>query len=297
MSGSNATNNARVHGALFTVALLFSFNYLISKLGMRELAPLTFGWLRVIGAAVILSVVARGEAPLSSEDKRRVAGWSLLGVVINISLFLAGLALTSVQVSASLITTMPVFTLAIAIMTKQEAATASRIGGIALAAAGALLVVGGESIAGSWQSFLGALMIVANCLSYSIYLVISKSGMKRLSARRVVSHMFTVAAVAMLPIAAWPMAHEQWTRISMQTWLAVGLTILGPTVGAYLLQAWALRHADSSVVASYVYVQPVLATLLGVIFLGEKLRVTVVIAGVMISAGVWLATSPRASRA
>lgn len=297
MSGSNATSSLRVHGALLTVALLFSLNYLISKLGMRELAPLTFGWLRVIGAALILAVIARGEAPLSRDDKFRVAGWAVLGVVINISLFLAGLALTSVQVSAILITAMPVFTLAIAILTKQEPATASRIGGIALAAAGALLVVGGESIAGTWRSFLGALMIVANCLSYSIYLVISKSGMKRLSARRVVAHMFGVATVVMLPIAAWPMAHEQWSTISTQTWLAVALTILGPTVGAYLLQAWALRHADSSVVASYVYVQPVLATLLGVIFLGERLRATVVIAGVMIFAGVWLATSPRSSRA
>lgn len=283
----------KVHGALFTVALLFSFNFLISKLGMREFAPMTFAWMRVAGSMVVLLFLARREPPLSREDDRRVAGWAILGVVINMSLFLGGLALTTVQVAAILITTMPVFTLAIAIMAKQERATVSRIGGIALAGAGALLVVGGESVAGTWRSFLGALMIVVNCLSYSVYLVISKNAMARLSARRVVARMFVVATVVMLPIAAWPMAHERWSQISTNAWLAIVLTIAGPTVAAYLLQAWSLRHADSSVVASYVYVQPVLATLLGVLFLGETLRATVVIAALMIFAGVALATKTR----
>ena len=287
----------KVHSALFTVAFFFSLNYLISKLGMREFAPLTFAWLRVAGAAVLLAIVARGEPKLDRADARRVAGWAVLGVVINQSMFLAGLSLTTVPVAAILITTIPVFTLAAAIAARQERATAFRIAGIALAGAGALLVVGGESVHGSWRSFFGALMLVTNCLSYSLYLVVSKNAMARLSARRVVARMFAVGAVLLLPIAAWPMAREQWSQISPRAWIALVLVILGPTVGAYLLQAWALRHADSSVVASYTYVQPVLATLLGVLFLGEHLRGVVVIAGLMIFAGVWLATTPRVARA
>ena len=287
----------RVHSALFTVAFLFSLNYLISKLGMREFAPLSFAWLRVAGASLILSLVARGEPQLDREDARRVNVWGILGVAINQSMFLAGLALTTVPVAAILITTIPVFTLAAAIVAKQERATATRVAGIALAGAGALLVVGGESLHGTWRSFFGALMIVTNCLSYSLYLVLSKNAMARLSARRVVARMFAVGTLVLLPVAAWPMAQQQWSAISPRAWLALVLVILGPTVGAYLLQAWALRHADSSVVASYTYVQPVLATLLGVIFLGEHLRGVVVFAGLMIFAGVWLATTPRAVRA
>jgi drug/metabolite transporter (DMT)-like permease len=45
----------RLHAALFTVALLFSANYVISKLGMREFSPLAFAWLRIAGAALILA--------------------------------------------------------------------------------------------------------------------------------------------------------------------------------------------------------------------------------------------------
>ena len=281
----------KLHSALFTVALLFSLNYLISKLGMREFAPLTFAWLRILGAAIILSLIARNEPKLSREDARRVAGFAILGVVINQSLFLAGLALTSVQVAAILITTIPVFALAAAIFAKQETASMPHIAGIALAGAGALLVVGGEGFQGTWRSFAGALMLILNCMSYALYLVVSKPHMGRLSARRVVARMFAVGSVVLLPFAAWPLWNEQWGAISQQAWLALGLVIAGPTVGAYLLQAWALRHADSSSVAVYTYLQPVLASLLGVIFLGEHLRGIVILAGLMIFAGVFLATA------
>ncbi|HYR27791.1 MAG TPA: DMT family transporter, partial [Thermoanaerobaculia bacterium] len=165
-------------------------------------------------------------------------------------------------------------------------------GGIALAGIGALLVVGGESLAGTWRSFLGAVLIVINCLSYASYLVASKPVMSRLSARRVVAHMFMVGTFVLLPFAAIPLWRQDWT-VSSMAWLNLGLVVAGPTVGAYLLQAWALRHADSSSVAVYTYVQPILASILGAIFFAETLRGTVVVAALLIFAGVWLATSPR----
>jgi drug/metabolite transporter (DMT)-like permease len=198
----------RLHGALFTVAFLFSANYVISKLGMREFAPLTFAWLRVAGAAMAMRYIARHEAPIPPGDARRVAGYAVLGVVINQTLFLSGLAFTTVHAAAILITTIPVFALVAAIVLGQERASTARVAGIALACAGALLVVGGEGLTGSWRSVAGAVMIVANCLSFSLYLVLSKPAMARLSARAVVARMFTVGTVLMLPIAAYSL----WTE-------------------------------------------------------------------------------------
>lgn len=283
-------NRLRLHSALFTVALLFSANYVISKLGMREFAPMAFAWMRIAGAALVLAFVARNEPKLSREDSRRVAGYAILGVVINAPLFLLGLSLTSVHVAAILITTIPVFTLAAAIAVGRERPTATRIGGIALAGLGALLVVGGESLSGTWRSVLGAMLIVVNCLSYALYLVLSKPAMAQLSARRVVARMFAVGTAVLLPFAAWSLWTEEWQALSGGAWLALGLVIAGPTVGAYLLQAWALRYADSSLVAAYTYVQPVLATLFGALFFGEALGPLVLLAAALIFLGVWLAS-------
>ncbi|HEX8172304.1 MAG TPA: DMT family transporter [Thermoanaerobaculia bacterium] len=279
----------KVHAALVGVAFFFSLNYIISKLGMRELAPLAFAWMRVAGGAIALAVIARNEPPLARDDARRVISWGFLGVAINATLFLVGLSMTTVQAASVLITSIPVFALGAAIALGRERLSWQRACGIALACAGALLVVGGESIAGTWRSAAGALMIVVNCLSYSLYLVISKPYMTRLSARAVVARMFAVGATVLLPVCAWTLWHQQWRAVSPRGWLALALVIAGPTVGAYLLQAWALRHAEASMVAAYTYVQPVLATTLGAVFLGEEIRSVVLVAAALIFAGVWLA--------
>ena len=276
------------YGALLSVAVLFSLNYIISKLGMNEFAPLSFAWLRCAGAAVLLWLLARGQS-LPREDARRLIVFAILGVVINQTLFLSGLALTSVQVAAVLVTSTPVFTLAGAILIGQERATAARLGGIALACAGALLVVGGEGLHGTTRSLLGTVLILVNCVSFAAYLVVSKPYMSGASARAVVARMFVVGTLIMLPIAAPSLWSESWSAVSTGGWLALIAVILGPTVAAYLLQAWALRHADSSLVAAQTYIQPVLASLLGWLVFSEAIRAIVAVAAVMIFAGVWLA--------
>jgi drug/metabolite transporter (DMT)-like permease len=286
----------RVHAALFAVATLFSINYIVSKVAMQSFTPITFAYLRIVGAAAVIhAVVPRDSTPLDREDSWRLVGYSFLAIVINQTLFLAGLSLTTAHAAAILITTIPVFALATAIALRKESPTVRKIGGIILAASGALLVVGGERIEGARAAAWGALLITMNCLSYALYIVLSKPMMARLSARRVISRMFDVAAVAMIPIAIVPVMREHWTSIPPRAWIALAIVIIGPTVIAYLLQAWALTYAESSLVAAYTYVQPVLTTLMAAAFLGERMRPVTAVAAVMIFAGVYI-TATRSVR-
>jgi len=285
---SRAPSRVLVHLGLFSVAALFSLNYIISKIGMRAFSPLTFAYLRVAGAALLLTLLLpRRREALSRADWRRLTGYSILGVVINQSLFLGGLSFTSAHVAAILITAVPVFALAIAILSGAERATAAKVGGIALAATGALLVVGGQGLEGDRRSLIGAAMIVGNCLAYAAYLVVSKPAMARLPVRIVVARMFAIAAVIMLPLCAWSLIHEQWSSIPPRAWLSLLLVILGPTVGAYLINAWTLAHADASLVAAYIYVQPFLTAILAALYLHERIVPLVVFAAVLIFGGVW----------
>jgi drug/metabolite transporter (DMT)-like permease len=269
------------------VNFLFAVNYIVSKLGMSSFDPLTFAYLRVLGAAIFLNLPRF--APLSRADWRRVTLYSFLGVIINQTLFLGGLSLTSAHAAAILITAVPVFTLGAAMLFKEERVTALKVAGIALAAAGALTVVGTEGLGGSMRSFVGDLLIVGNSLSYALFLVLSKPDMARLSPRRVIARMFAIAAVLMLPIAAVPMARLAWRTIPPSAWLSLAFVIAGPTIAAYVLNAWALAHTDSSLVAAYTYLQPILTVIMAAMFLGERIRAVAIAAGVLIFAGVWLA--------
>ena len=287
-----------VHAALATVAVLFSANYIISKLAMHAFHPLVFAFLRMVGAAIVLNAIIRERdpAPLTQRDRWAVVGFATLGIVFNQTFFLAGLSLTNAHVAAILITMLPVFVLAISIALGREQASATKVGGIGLAAGGAVLIVGEEGFAGTTKSLAGDLLLISASLCFALYLVLSKPMMARHSARRVVAQMFAIATGLMLPIAAWPLAHQAWRAIPTRAWLGLALVIAGPTVAAYLLNAWALRYADSSLVAVYTYLQPVLTAILAAIYLGEMIRPAVVIAAAMIFAGVWISGRQRASQ-
>lgn len=283
----------RVHIALLAVAILFSLNYIISKLAMHAFHPMTFAYLRVVGSAIVLSaILPRDREEPSPEDRRQLFGLSLLGVVFNQTLFLGGLSLSNAHIAAILITSIPVFTLAAAIVLRRERGSPAKLGGIALAAAGALSVVGIEGFVGSSRALAGAMLIVINSLCYALYLVLSKPLMARLTARYVIARMFTYGTVAMLPIAGVPILRERWTAIPAGAWIALLLVIAGPTVAAYLINGWALRHADSSLVAAYTYVQPFLTALLAAVYLHEHIRPVVGVAAAMIFAGIYLSGRP-----
>ena len=257
---------------------------------MGLITPITFAWLRVAGAAIVLNLLPREHTPLTRADERQLVLYALLAVAINQTLFLGGLSLTSAHLAAIIIGTIPLFTLGAAIAIGRERATAAKLVGIALAAAGAFLVVGVEGFEGSRRSLAGTLMLLGNSFSYALYLVLSKPMMARVSARRALARMFAWATLLLVPVAIVPMLREPWATIPPRAWLGLLFVIALPTIGAYLLNAWALARADSSIVAAYTYVQPVLTALLAAIFLGERIGIAAVAAAAMIFTGLWLAS-------
>jgi len=287
-------NAVLVHVGMASVSVLFALNYIFSKFALGAFHPFSFAYLRVLGAAIILNLLLHDRAapPLTRDDRWRVVLYAFLGVVVNQGMFLLGLSLTSAHVAAILITTVPVFALAAAIGLGRERGTVAKMGGIILAACGALSVVGGERIHGDFKSLIGDSLILVNSLSYAIYLVLSKPMMTRLSPRRVIARMFAAGAVMMLPMSAVPMLRQRWSSVPPRAWIALALVIAGPTVAAYVINAWTLRHADASLVATYTYLQPVITVVLAAVFLGEHIKPVAIFAAVLIFAGVWLAGRP-----
>ncbi len=61
-----------------------------------------------------------------------------------------------------------------------------------------------------------------------------------------------------------------------------------PTVLAYFINYWALRHAASSLVAFFVYLQPLVAATFAAIFLGEAITVHLLLSFLLVAAGIGL---------
>ncbi len=288
------------HLALIAVQFMFGTWPLVGKVALRAISSSGLVGLRVVGAAIVL-VALRGklrELPgLPRRDLALLTLCSMLGVVINQLLFVKGLSLTTV-INATLIgTTIPVFTLVVSIVLGYDRLSLRRTTGILLAAAGVVYLVDPWRAQFSPQTTTGNILIVTNSFCYGAYIAISKNLFKRYGALNVITWMFAIGCIVTAPIGAYSLSSDPLHTAGVWIWLAVIYIILVPTVAAYYLNAWALTRVAPAIVATYIYLQPLIAFGLAPMLLGEKLSSRTLIACLLIFAGVGVVIIRGRSRA
>ncbi|HET7113023.1 MAG TPA: DMT family transporter, partial [Pyrinomonadaceae bacterium] len=132
--------------------------------------------------------------------------------------------------------------------------------------------------------------ILTNSFLYALYIVVSKTLFERYGALNVVTWIFLVGSVITVPVGILSLQQENLAAISASVWVAVAFIIIFPTVVAYYLNAWALTRVSPSVVAIYIYLQPLIAFGFAPIFLGESWNWRTIVAALLIFGGVALVT-------
>lgn len=277
-----------VHFALACAQAGFSLFPVFGKLALSTIPPLVLAALRVTSAALLLEFIRRMAAPaevLHPSDRNRVLLYALLGVSFNQVLFILGLSMTTAINTTILTSTIPVFTLLVAVVLGREAMTARAVAGVALSGAGALVLLNIESFDWHSQYMRGDLLLLANCLSYSFYLVLSRPILVRYRVLTIVSGVFSYGALPIV-FAAWPaLLRFTPSRVTAVSWASLGAVVAFCTVLPYLLNSWALARTHASRVAFYIFLQPLLASALAIGILKETLTLRTVVAGVLILAG------------
>jgi drug/metabolite transporter (DMT)-like permease len=98
-------------------------------------------------------------------------------------------------------------------------------------------------------------------------------------------------------VVAGEVPHLYLSSISMSSLIAfVYLVLIGAVVG-YTAYIWLLRHCDPAKVATYAYVNPIVAVLLGTFFAGEKVTMRTLIAGCLIIGSVALVITAQQFKA
>jgi drug/metabolite transporter (DMT)-like permease len=294
-SPSGATNRdaAGAHAALVGVQLMFATLPVAAKYALEVLPPAGLVLFRVLGAAAILFALARtGERrPVRDRgDLLRLALYAVLGVFANQLLFIEGLKRTTAINAQIIATTVPAFTLMFAALRGSDRATPGRVAGIALAAAGAVYLIGPDRLELSPETTAGNAMILGNALAYSLYLVLSKPLLKRYDPITVIAWVFAFGALLVTPVGAAALARSGAGSMTWGIWAVVAFIVLVPTAGSYWLNAWALRRSRPSVVAAYMYLQPLATGVLAVMLLGETPGPRAVPSAALIFVGVALAT-------
>jgi len=295
----DARRRVEGHVALWVVQLCFGLFPVFGHLAFRAFEPRAVAAWRIgVGALVLFAIawaVERRRALVAPRDLLRFQILALLGVTANQVLFLEGLQ-RSTAVNAGLIMCLiPVFTFVVAALVGQESFRPLRAAGIGLALAGSVPLFVGQGGRFGGAHALGNALMVANALSYSLYLVASKRMTRRYPPLVVIAWVY-VLAVWHVPLFVGEAALAP-SSADAGAWGSLAFILLAPTVLGYLLNMVALARVDASTTAFYIYLQPLIAASGGVLILGETIPPGTRLAALLIFGGLALVTLPVRRRA
>jgi len=287
----------KAHIALFSVALIYGANYSIAKLVMDDnyIQPFGFIVFRVFCGLLLFWFfhLAFVHEKVEKKDFPMLILCAVFGVATNQLCFFMGLKHTT-PINASLImTTTPILVLVISSILIKERITLQKLIGITFGAIGAVILISrGGSFSFEQSQLLGDTMILVNAISYGIYLVLVKKLMDRYNPLTVVKWVFTFGFFMVLPFGWNDLMAIEWSTFSSTIWLAFVYVLVAATFIAYLFNAFALKIVNPSVTSIYIYLQPLLASIIALMMGKDELGLVKVLAGILIFTGVFLVSKP-----
>ncbi len=268
--------------------------FMISSVGSLALSS----W-RIAGAAVAfwIASVFTPKEPVSRKDLLLMFLASLFAIVFNQGMFVIGISLTS-PINASLITTtLPIMTMIIAAFWLKEPVTFKKLSGVLVGAAGAMLLIfnsikpAGLSSPAGIEGDLLCLMAQFSC---SIYFVMFQFLIRKYSPVTLMKWMFLFASICWLPFSWEELLAVHYKELPVVTYLQIGFIVLVGTFLSYILMSVAQKTLRPTVVTMYNYVQPIVASLVTVMWGMDAFGPEKLAAVVLVFTGVFIVTQSKA---
>ena len=293
--------NMKGHFAMLGANVCWGLMSPVAKLVFASgvIAPIIMVDFRIAGAAILfwITSVFMPKEHVPAIDKLRMFGAGMIGILLNQGCFIIGVSYTSPGEASLVTTTMPMWVMLLAWLFLHEPITVKKAGGIALGAAGALILVlgGSGAISGGDNPALGDFIVLMAQLSYALYLTLYRNFIRRYSLVTLMKWMFLSASIMGLPASFSFLSATQWQNIAVSEWLGIGYVVVFATFIAYICIMIGQKNLRHTVVGMYNYVQPIVATIVG-IFLGlDHFNLTKALAVILIFSGVYLVTISKAA--
>jgi drug/metabolite transporter (DMT)-like permease len=287
--------------AAFTaVYILWGSTYLAIKFAIETLPPLVMTGTRFLVAGVILFLVGRIS---KGYQKPAFKEWRA-SFVVGTLLFLGGtggVVLAEHHISSSLaallVATEPAWIVLLSWLWLKGTRPNWKVGlGLLIGFAGVYLLIGGSGSAGDGANqLLGAVLVLAAAVCWatgSIYGVRAPVPKSPILA----SGMQMISGGSMLLLAGT--LRGEWTNfqlaaVSLNSWFGLlYLLVFGSLIG-FTAYSWLLKNAQPSIVATYAYINPVVAVILGWAIAGESLTAQMLMgAGVIVGSVALLTSQP-----
>ncbi|MDE6632257.1 MAG: DMT family transporter, partial [Muribaculaceae bacterium] len=288
--------NIKGHLAMLGANVCWGLMSPVAKLVFASgvIAPIIMVDFRIAGAAILfwLTSLFTPKEHVPAMDKLRLFGAGMIGILLNQGCFIIGVSYTSPGEASLVTTTMPMWVMLLAWLFLKEPITVKKAGGIALGAGGALiLVLGGKgAISGGDNPALGDFIVLMAQLSYALYLTLYRNFIKKYSLVTLMKWMFLSASIVGLPATVGFLRSTKWGAISLNEWLGIVYVVVLATYVAYICIMIGQKNLRPTIVGMYNYVQPIVATIVGITLGMDHFSFPKAIAVVLIFSGVYLVT-------
>lgn len=284
-----STSQGAVVLALILNQVLFGVNFPVSKVIVGKMDPFLWSNLRFLLAGVGMLFIAlsfRRKHPVVDKTfVKQVIPLSFLGMALGQGLFLFGLKMTTAVNSAILITTIPILTLLIVIIRKQEDLSFNKIIGFGLAFLGVILTQDITSFQVGNETIIGDLLVFLGSLCFALYLSYGKNFLSKYDNMWSTTWMFFISGLAMCLFNIPKFSQLATIDYDTEFIICTVFSIIFATLLTYLLNNWALKKAPSGMVAVFIYLQPVVAGVVSYFYLGEQITIRMVICSIFILTG------------
>ncbi|MDE3197176.1 MAG: DMT family transporter [Acidobacteriota bacterium] len=286
------TSPSVLYGLLVLMLLCWSGNYIAAKVVLREIPALLAMILRTGVAAVLMIPIYwwRGRGSAAKWSGREIAtllGLGIGGTVGNQFFWTLGIARTTVVHSSMIVATVPVWVLAMAAIIGLERITLPKVLGIAIALCGVVLLTFSRAAAATRAaSMAGDLLIVLCALFLAGNTAFGKKFQPLSGPIAVTAAGYIGGALLLLPVFWFGERGFDFSHVSRAAWAGVLYMGAISSVTGYMIYYFTLAHIPASRMAAFQYLQPVFASLMAVVLLGEDLTATALAAGGVIFTGV-----------
>ena len=260
--------------AYIALGVVWGCSFIFIKLGLEFLTPFGVAFVRcALGAITLLIVVKIKKIKLPSDKSTWRKLWilaMLLNVIPGILFAYAEVHVTSVLAGIINATT-PLATLIVMLIAfREERLKVEQIIGIIIGAIGVMVVLGiWQGVGENQLTGVIALLIAVTCYGISFPYTVRNIIPLGLKPEAAATTQLVMAAITLLPFYLFDgISQDNYRPACLFAMLALG--ILGSGV-AYIWNFSIIAAAGSSIASSVTYLTPVVAIIVGWVFLGEAL--------------------------
>lgn len=261
--------------------------YVVSKVVLEIIPPFSLVTIRLVLGAVTLAIILhlKGFPKTSWADILRILGVGFVGYGVSLSLQFLGTKLSTAANGSLVTSATPAFVLLFAWMLLKEKITGRRLLALFLATLGVIAVIDPRSAQLDPELFLGNLFLIGAAVTWALYSVLVRKVTQNTDVLLFSTIAFLGGLPVTIPAGAWELSTTSVGEITLG--VIGGILFLGIISTALAMVLWntAFAYVDASLASLTFFAQPVVGTLLGWLFLNEKITPLFLLGGLLIGIG------------